>query len=76
MTLLTSDMGGYYLEHQGRVHMGATVTSNILLHAKKEGFITLGHNRLRNVTVSLPYKRIVSKRSHGTQITKAYKQRI
>ena len=53
MTFLTSDMGDYCLEHQGRVYMEATLTSNILLHAKKEAFITLGHNRLRNVTDSL-----------------------
>ena len=76
MTFLTSDMGGYYLEHDGRVYMGATLTSSILLHAKEETFITLGRNRLRNVTVSLLYERRVSRRSHGTQITKGNKQTI
>ena len=76
MTFLTSDMGDYCLEHQGRVYMEANLTSNILLHAKKEAFITLGHNRLRNVTDSLLYERRVSRRSHGTQITKGNKQTI
>ena len=27
-------MGGHYFEHQGRVNVGATLTSNMLLHAK------------------------------------------
>ena len=29
-------MDGYYLEHQGHVHVGATLSSNMLLNAKKE----------------------------------------
>ena len=29
-------MDGYYLEHQGYVHVGATLSSNMLLNAKKE----------------------------------------
>ena len=35
-TSSTSDMAGCYLEHQEHVHVGATLTSNMLLHAKKE----------------------------------------
>ena len=46
-------MGGHYPEHQKRVHVGTILTSNMLLHAKKTGFITLCHNRLRNITASL-----------------------
>ena len=46
------------------------------LTCKKEAFITLGHNRLRNVTVTLLYKKSVSRHSHGTQITKGNKQKI
>ena len=42
-------MGGHYLEHQERVHVGTTSTST----CKKGGFITLCHNRLRNITASL-----------------------
>ena len=38
-TLLISDMGGYYPEHQERVHVETTLTSNMLLHAKKEGLL-------------------------------------
>ena len=30
-------MGDHYLEHQERVHVGTTFTSNMLLHAEKEG---------------------------------------
>ena len=30
-------MCGHYLEHQERVHVGTTLTLNMLLHAKKEG---------------------------------------
>ena len=29
-------MGGRYLEHQERVHVGAILTSGMLLHAKKD----------------------------------------
>ena len=29
-------MDGYYLQHQGHVHVGATLSSNMLLNAKKE----------------------------------------
>ena len=46
-------MAGRYLEHKEHVHVGATLTSNMLLHAKKGCFITLRHNRLRNITASL-----------------------
>ena len=52
-TSLISDMGGHYPEHQKRVDVGTILTSNMLLHAKKTGFITLCHNRLRNITASL-----------------------
>ena len=33
---LISDMAGHYPEHQERVHVGTTLTSSMLLHAKKE----------------------------------------
>ena len=32
-------MGCYYPEHQERVHVGTTLTSNMLLHAKKDGLL-------------------------------------
>ena len=35
-TSLTSDMGSHYLKHLGHVHVGATLTSNKLLHVKKK----------------------------------------
>ena len=30
-------MVGHYPKHQERVHVGTTLTSNMLLHPKKEG---------------------------------------
>ena len=36
---LISDMGGHYPEHQERVHVGTTLISNMVLHAKKEGLL-------------------------------------
>ena len=34
---LISDMGGHYPKHKERGHVGTTLTSNMLLHAVKEG---------------------------------------
>ena len=36
---IISDMGCHYPEHQEREHVGTTLTSNILLHAQKEGLL-------------------------------------
>ena len=36
---LISDMGGHYPEHQEGVHVGTTLISDMLLHAKKEDLL-------------------------------------
>ena len=46
-------MGGHYPKHQERVYVGATLTSNMLLQAKKEGSLH-SVTRVRNITASLP----------------------
>ena len=45
-------MAGHYPEHQGCVHVEATLTSNMLSHAKKEGSLH-SVTSLRNITASL-----------------------
>ena len=46
-------MASHYPEHQQRVNVETTLTFNMLLPAKKRGFITLRLNRLRHISANL-----------------------